>query len=311
MIINVRIHRMMIAVTGATLLILMMILLLFKGVFTGSDTGESQPPSLNADIYGEFLPWKDVDKLFPRGSNAVVVDVDSGISFQVQRRGGSSHVDAQPLTAGDSAAMKEAYGGRWSWKRRAVLVVLPEGRKIAASMAGMPHGQGAIANNDFDGHFCIHFRDSKTHGSRKTDLAHQIMIWKASGTIDEHTKDLDPEGVIALLFTALDQHEYSISRQLIHPDIDVNPLLLQLQQIERIRCDTAKALGGDQFSVDVSIIFADSTQEVRQKAVLTVYGEESPFKIAASSLLQLLERQSVTVFYRVDDNWYSLEDWER
>ena len=99
--------------------------------------------------------------------------------------------------------------------------------------------------------------------------------------------------------------------QLFHPDIDVDPLLLQLQQIERIRCDTAKALGGDQFSVDVSIIFADSTQEVRQKAVLTVYGEESPFRIAASSLLQLLERQSVTVFYRVDDNWYSLEDWER
>ena len=51
--------------------------------------------------------------------------------------------------------MKEIYG-EWSWERRAIIVVVG-GRRIAASMAGMPHGAGLIKDNDFPGHFCVHF----------------------------------------------------------------------------------------------------------------------------------------------------------
>ncbi len=310
MVINVRIHRMMMVATGATFLILAVILLTFMVLSKDQDGAVPEPMPQDAAVYGEFLPWNEVDKLFSRGSTAVVVDVDSGNTFQVQRRAGSSHVDAQPLTAADTAAMKQAYDGRWSWRRKAIIVVLPDGRKIAASMAGMPHGQGAIPNNDFNGHFCIHFRDSKTHGSHKVDLAHQMMIWKASGTIDEHTEALDREGVIALLFTALDQREYNIASQLIHPDIDINPILPQLQRIERIKYDNLRALADNEFTADVRIIFDGSTQEVRQKTRVAIYREGPPWKVAASSLIPLLEPVAAVVTNPMD-GWYSQEDWEQ
>ncbi|MEQ8200224.1 MAG: hypothetical protein ABRQ24_02255 [Syntrophomonadaceae bacterium] len=310
MVINVRIHRMMIMVIGSTFFILVMILLLFKFVFTGSNSSGPEPAP-DDQMYGEFLPWKEVNKLFPRGSNAMVVDIDSGIAFWVQRRAGSSHADAQPLTAADSAAMKQAYNGRWSWKRRAVLVILPDGRKIAASMAGMPHGQGAIPDNNFDGHFCIHFRDSRTHGSGKVDLAHQMMVWKASNTITQHIGALDREGVIALFFTALDQREYNIISQLMHPDIDINPLLLQMQRIERVKYDNIRALPGNDYSVEVRIIFLDSNREVGHKISLTVCGEGPPWRIIASSLIPLLKPEPTTAIFEFDSSWYSQEDWEQ
>ena len=34
--------------------------------------------------------------------------------------------------------MKSIYGGDWSWERRPVIITV-NGRKLAASMAGMPH----------------------------------------------------------------------------------------------------------------------------------------------------------------------------
>ena len=310
MVINVRIHRMMMVATGATFLILGAILLTLVFLSKAQDRAVPEPAPQDAALYGEFLPWKEVDRLFPRGSTAVVVDVDTGINFQVQRRAGSSHVDAQPLTAADTAAMKQAYNGHWSWRRRAAIVVLPDGRKIAASMAGMPHGQGAIPNNDFDGHFCIHFRDSKTHGSRKVDQAHQMMVWKASRTLDEQIQALDREGVIALLFTSLDQHEYNIASQLIYPDIDINPILLELQRIERIKYDNLKALADNEYTIEVRIIFDDSTQEVRHKTMVAIYGEGPPWQVAASSLVGLLEPATATVVNQLD-SWYSQEDWDQ
>ena len=36
-------------------------------------------------------------------------------------------------------------------------------------MNGMPHGTTTISSNNFDGHFCIHFKNSKTHESDKVD----------------------------------------------------------------------------------------------------------------------------------------------
>ena len=67
--------------------------------------------------------------------------------------------------------MKSIYG-HWSWKRRPVLVKY-NGHVYAASMNGMPHGTQTISGNNFDGHFCIHFYGSKTHGSKKVDAMHQ------------------------------------------------------------------------------------------------------------------------------------------
>ncbi len=129
---------------------------------------------------GELISWSKASQIFALYDRAMITDVNSGLSFWVQRRGGSKHADCQPLTAADTAIMKKIYGGQWSWERKAIVVTV-DGRHLAASMNGMPHAAGAIKNNNFDGHFCIHFLDSRTHGTNQLDTAHQSMVRKAAG----------------------------------------------------------------------------------------------------------------------------------
>ncbi len=127
----------------------------------------------------ERLDW------FNGGSNVfggtcvyTIKDVSTGKMFQARRRFGSNHLDSEPLTASDTAIMKSIYGGEWSWNRRAILV-LYNGHVYAASMNGMPHGTWSITNNNFDGHFCIHFYNSRTHETNNVDAAHQNCVARA------------------------------------------------------------------------------------------------------------------------------------
>ena len=126
------------------------------------------------------MDWwtSDIQNIFARGVTAQITDVETGLSWREQRRGGYNHADVQPLTAADTAALKKAYGGKWSWNRRAIFVTI-NGVNYAASMNGMPHGGGSITNNNFDGHHCIHFTNSRTHGSNKVCSLHQAAIKKA------------------------------------------------------------------------------------------------------------------------------------
>ena len=126
------------------------------------------------------MDWwtSDIQQIFARGVVAQITDVETGISWREQRRGGTNHADCQPLTAADTAAMKKACG-TWSWNRRAIFVTI-NGVNYAASMDCMPHGSGAIADNNFNGHHCIHFTNSRTHGSNKICPQHQAAIKKAA-----------------------------------------------------------------------------------------------------------------------------------
>ena len=45
----------------------------------------------------EASEWNTVKELLPRGAKFTVIDVESGKSFNVQRRAGSRHADVQPL----------------------------------------------------------------------------------------------------------------------------------------------------------------------------------------------------------------------
>ena len=123
----------------------------------------------------ERLDWFNGGKnIIPKGATFKVKDIWSGKVFSAKRWSGYNHVDAEPLSRSDTNIMKAIYG-HWSWKRRPVLVKY-NGHVYAASMNGMPHGTSTISNNGFDGHFCIHFYGSKTHGSQKVDLAHQNCV---------------------------------------------------------------------------------------------------------------------------------------
>ena len=76
--------------------------------------------------------------------------------------------------------MYQIYGGEWSWKRHAIYVTLENGVSLAGSMNGMPHGSGSISDNNFDGHFCVHFLNSRTHGTDRVDPDHQAAVAKAA-----------------------------------------------------------------------------------------------------------------------------------
>jgi len=165
--------------------------------------------SLEQEFYGEDMPWSEAKVLFSKNKDALVTDLETGLSFSIRRKSGTYHADVQPLTAKDTAVMKEIFGGSWSWKRRAIILTI-DGKRIAASMNGMPHGAGSIKNNNFPGHFCIHFLGSKVHKSNKVDLAHQLMIAKASGKIFDEICTAAPEKLIAIFLTALKQHDWEM-----------------------------------------------------------------------------------------------------
>ncbi|KRE90469.1 hypothetical protein ASG89_09280 [Paenibacillus sp. Soil766] len=176
---------------------------------SAQETLQAQVQSLRAKHYGEMLPWEEANLVLPKYSSFTVVDLMSGLTFEGQRRAGSHHADVQPLTKTDSATLKSIYGGKWSWDRRAVLVKL-DGRTLAASMHGMPHGGDGIPGNDFNGHFCIHFLGSVTHGSRSVDPAHQVMVHRAAGLLNDYVSKLSPWALIDVWISAAHQGDLQL-----------------------------------------------------------------------------------------------------
>lgn len=146
------------------------------------DAPQKESPEVSLPIgktVKEMDWWKsDIQKIFAKGTDATITDVRTGLTWREQRRGGTNHADVQPLTADDTAALKKAYGGKWSWNRRPIWVTI-NGQTYAASMNGMPHGGSSIKNNNFDGHHCIHFTNSRTHCSNKVCPNHQKAIKEA------------------------------------------------------------------------------------------------------------------------------------
>lgn len=148
---------------------------------------------------GEYLDWWEfVRDYFKIGTTAQVIDYRTGKTFNIKRTYGVNHADSETLTKEDTKIMKELWGGQWSWARRPVIIVI-NGKRIAASIAGMPHagrdsaaagaviknrsvGYGTgpnldkIKGNGMDGHFDVHFLNSRTHGTNRVDPGHQNAI---------------------------------------------------------------------------------------------------------------------------------------
>lgn len=147
-----------------------------------SYTIEMESGSINGRV--ELLSWFDISTdILPRDTQIVVIDVDTGLSFNAKRCSGTYHSDTDPLTAEDSEIIKQIYGGKWSWDRRAIWVKIGD-RYFAASMNGMPHANSHIFGNGFKGHFCIHFMNSRVHETSRRCPIHQSMIVKAFSNAD-------------------------------------------------------------------------------------------------------------------------------
>ncbi|OHX48351.1 hypothetical protein [Cytobacillus oceanisediminis] len=196
----------------------------------------------------EMIPWEKVNGILPKYSKFTVLDVETGKKFKVQRRAGSHHADVQPLDAEETKIMKSIYGGKWSWKRRAIIII--NGNQwIAASMHGMPHGGGALKNN-FPGHFCIHFYGSTTHRTNYMDLSHKLMILKAAGKLDGYLYKANPYEVISAFMAGLKQQDSKIVQPISLQPLPWNKIL---PIIENVRLSAMPVLPAEDLTGELSL----------------------------------------------------------
>ena len=115
-----------------------------------------------------------MDEHFTKYVTVKVIDIWSETEYYVQRLGGYNHADVQTIDKENTEIFKKVYGGEWSWARRPVWVEI-DGQYFAGSTNGMPHGF-SILDNEEGGHTCIHFLNSKTHGTKRVDEQHQECV---------------------------------------------------------------------------------------------------------------------------------------
>ncbi|PZD95594.1 hypothetical protein DNH61_13800 [Paenibacillus sambharensis] len=131
--------------------------------------------------HGEVLDWwTEARYVFSTGKTATITDFQTGRTFRVKHTMGGNHADSEPLTARDAQIMKEIWGGSYSWTPRAILVEV-DGRRLAAAMHSFPHGDDTIANNNYNGHFCIHFLNSQRHSDGRIQESMQKQVAIAAG----------------------------------------------------------------------------------------------------------------------------------
>ncbi|MBP1933783.1 hypothetical protein [Ammoniphilus resinae] len=200
------------------------------------DELESSILLLRKHHFGRDVSWEEANQLFPRMDFAQVIDLETGLSFRVQRRAGSQHADVQPASAEDTVIMKRIYNGKWSWKRRAILIKV-NGKILAASMHGMPHGGGAITWNNFPGHFCIHFKNSTTHRRSYPDPGHDLMVDKASGHILQKIVQGTPDELIQIFLAAAQEQDYSMIQLMLNQADakSIDRFINQLQDLDGFR----------------------------------------------------------------------------
>ena len=151
--------------------------------------GAGDTSNLTMTLYpAEKIDWYTggINELWARGSNYKVYDVKTGIVWWAHRWAGGLHVDAEPLTAADTARLCKCYGVTTSqeiasknlYQRRPLLVTIGT-RTFACSLYGVPHNYpegDTISTNEYRGQLCIHFTNSKTHNSNKVDSGHEEAI---------------------------------------------------------------------------------------------------------------------------------------
>lgn len=126
------------------------------------------------------LDFASINAILPVGSVFEVFDIESGISFNAVRSGGTYHFDIEPSGKADFALICQICNNNFSWQRRPALLKLNEYSYVPASLSLYPHGYNSVQNNDVLGHFCLHFKNSRMDGTKKKDGTHQKCVALAS-----------------------------------------------------------------------------------------------------------------------------------
>ncbi len=139
-------------------------------------------PSLQGtpSVVGELVDWSEVKTLLSVGNTYVVTDYNTGRQFNLTFAGGENHAEMEASAATDVTAIKEVFGGDFSFFKRPAVIKIGD-KNIAASLQGYPHGSDSVSVNDMDGHLCMYFNGSTSHVSNLPDAEHAAQIYKAAG----------------------------------------------------------------------------------------------------------------------------------
>lgn len=133
---------------------------------TVTPEGETTPPAIDPSVGKiggpsassvKLLSWyTQVKPQLSGGKVFRVYHPASGISFNLRHYSAGRHADAEPATMQDTQLLNAAFGPA-AWTPRAVYVNLPDGSWSLATMHNFPHLSGAVSDNGFNGHLCVHF----------------------------------------------------------------------------------------------------------------------------------------------------------
>jgi len=129
----------------------------------------------------EYLDWADARPLIRTGVPIKIIDVRTGLTFNLQCFSRGKHADVEPPTAEDTEIISRTRNGVWAWDPRPVWVVLGD-RTIAAALNGMPHAGSTISGNNMNGHLCLHFGGTITNSkSYQKNLREAVLeAWNAA-----------------------------------------------------------------------------------------------------------------------------------
>jgi len=117
-----------------------------------------------------------------------VIDLTTGASwYMIYLNNSGSHVDVVPASAEDAAIMRNATGmgeGTGSFIHRPMLVVHDD-NVLITTMHTRIHG-GGPAGNDFNGHVCLWFRNSRNSNERTQGRTHRESLENSQNLIDAH-----------------------------------------------------------------------------------------------------------------------------
>ena len=105
-------------------------------------------------IYESFYNWRNH---YSNGEYVTVYDFSTGYSWRLRIMTKDAHMDAEPVTAEDTAIMQKAFGGKTTWTPKVVWVTFSDGKTYIGSTHDTPHGTQHITDNNFKGHLCVHF----------------------------------------------------------------------------------------------------------------------------------------------------------
>jgi len=143
---------------------------------TGSVSGTVFKAPTAAEV--RFANWySEIRALARKMPGAIIYDYETGLYYNVNMFSFGKHCDAEPVTASDTAIMRQIMGAD-NWTPHAVWVVLSDGKVYMASTHSMGHTVDHNNNNDLTGHICIHFpRElSEAEATGPYALRHQYEI---------------------------------------------------------------------------------------------------------------------------------------